>query len=136
MSKINSVKLLKILKDNKDWPIIIEGVSVIDFSNSIVIPANIPSSQLGVIPSENGYKYPSWLMELIINSKKNNNIQICIRGLDEISQDEQQKFYGLIKYKGINGYKFPEGAQIIIPVNNLEKISKRILSLSLVYKMG
>ena len=56
-----------------------------------------------------------------------------ITGLDEIDVDEQEKFYGMIKYNGVNGYKFPTGTQIIIPIKkgNLSKINERIVSLCL-----
>ena len=126
-------KLVKILKDNTKWPLIIEGVSSTNLPTSVVIPATTPSSELGVIPSETGLKLPSWAMEILLKAKKSKKIIVWIGGLDEISQEEQEKFYGMIKYNGVNGYKFPAGTQIIIPIKkgNLSKINERIVSLCL-----
>ena len=128
-------KLVKILKDNTKWPLIIEGVSSANFPTSVVIPATTSSSELGIIPSETGLKLPSWAMEILLKAKKSKKIIVCIGELDEISQEEQEKFYGMIKYKGVNGFKFPEGTQIIITAKNIKKISKRISSLALSFKV-
>ena len=128
-------KLVKILKDNTKWPLIIEGVSSANFPTSVVIPATTSSSELGIIPSETGLKLPSWAMEILLKAKKSKKIIVCIGELDEISQEEQEKFYGMIKYKGVNGFKFPEGTQIIITAKNTNKISKRISSLALSFKV-
>lgn len=135
MTEEMKAKLVKFLKDNTKWPLIIEGVSSANFPTSIVIPATTPSSDLGIISSETGLKYPAWAMEIMIKAKKTKKIIVCIGGLDEISQEEQEKFYGMIKYKGVNGFKFPEGTQIVITAKNAKNISKRILSLALVYKV-
>ena len=128
-------KLVKILKDNTKWPLIIEGVSTSNFHTPIVIPATTPSSELGIIPGETGLKLPSWAMEILLKAKKSKKIIVCIGGLDEISQKEQEKFYGMIKYKGVNGFKFPEGTQIVITAQNSKNISKRISSLALSFKV-
>lgn len=128
-------KLVKILNDNTKWPLIIEGVLSSNFPASIVIPATTPSSELGIIPGETGLKLPSWAMEILLKAKKSKKIIVCIGELDEISQEEQEKFYGMIKYKGLNGFKFPEGTQIIITAKNTKKISKRISSLALSFKV-
>ncbi len=128
-------KLVKILNDNTKWPLIIEGVSSSNFPTSIVIPATTPSSELGIIPGETGLKLPSWAMEILLKAKKSKKIIVCIGELDEISQEEQEKFYGMIKYKGVNGFKFPEGTQIIITAKNTKKLSKRISSLALSFKV-
>ena len=86
-------KLVKILKDNTKWPLIIEGVSSANFPTSVVIPATTPSSELGIIPSETGLKLPSWAMEILLKVKKSKKIIVCIGELDEISQEEQEKFF-------------------------------------------
>lgn len=128
-------KLVKILKDNAKWPLIIQGVSSKNFPTSIVIPSTLPSSELGIIPGDTGLKYPAWAMEILLKAKKSKQIIVCIGELDEISQEEQEKFYGMIKYKGVNGFKFPEGTQIVITAKNAKNISKRISSLAIVFKM-
>ena len=135
MTEEMKFKLVKILKDNTKWPLILEGVTSSNFPTSIVIPATIPSSELGIISTETGLKYPAWLMQVMIKAKQSNKILICISDLDQLSTEDQEKFYGMIKYKGINGYKFPDGTQIIITVSDMTKISKRISSLTLTLKV-
>ena len=135
MTEEMKIKLATILKDNTKWPLIIEGVSSANFPTSIVIPATTPSSELGIIPSENGLQYPAWATKIINQSKNSKKVIVCINGLDEISQEEQEKFYGMIKYKGVNGFKFPEEVQIIITVKDTNKISKKILNLALSVKV-
>lgn len=128
-------KLVKILKDNTQWPLIIEGVTSIDFPSSIIIPASAPSSELGIVAGETGLKYPSWVMEIMIKAKKSTKILVCIDNLDTIPTEDQEKFYGMIKYKGINGFKFPKDTQIIITTKNANKISRKISSLAIIFKM-
>ena len=134
MTKEMNAKLVKILKDNTKWPLIIEGVSSANFPTATIIPATTPSSDLGIIPDTTGLKYPAWAKEIMIKAKKSKKIIVCIGGLDDILQEEQEKFYGMIKYKGVNGFKFPEGTQIVITVKNAKNISKRISSLALSFK--
>jgi len=130
-------KLNKILKDNVKWPLVIEGVTASNFPKAIVIPAIISPSELGIIPSDTGLKYPSWVMQLMISAKKSTRNILVIDGLDRIIENEQNKFWGMLSSKGINGYKFPNETQIIIPISNgsKDKISQRILSLALYFKV-
>lgn len=128
-------KLVKILEDNTQWPLIIEGVASADLPTSIIIPASTPSNELGIVASETGLKYPSWVMEIMIKSKKSKKILICIDNLDTVPAEDQEKFYGMIKHKGINGFKFPKETQIIITAKNVDKISRRISSLAIIFKM-
>lgn len=133
---IERIDLIKILKDNTKWPIVIEGVSSTDFPTSTIIPATISSSELGIIPSEEGFKLPNWLNGIIAEAKQGKTVIICIDKLDEIPVEEQEKFYGMIKYRGINGLKFPERTQIVITAKNVGNISKKILSLAVCCKVG
>lgn len=128
------LKLNDILNNNSQWPLIIEGGSSNDFPSPVIIPATTPSSELGLIPSEHGLKYPFWAMEIKLKAQKSKKIIVCIDNLDAIPLEEQEKFYGMIKYKGVNGFKFPENAQIIITVSNANKISKRLANLCLIVK--
>lgn len=128
--------LTNILKQN-NMPLIVEGVSSVNFPTAVVVPATINSAELGVIPTEYGIDYPLWLQEIIKKSKKSKNVLLAIDGLENISFEEQEKFYGIIKYNGVNGLKFPENTQIVIPVNKpIETtISKKIRSLCINYKV-
>lgn len=133
MNKSGYKKLVTILDSNEKWPLIIGGVDSESISKSVVLPAITHTSELGIVAGETGLVYPAWLMEIRIKAKKSNKIYLVITGLDEIDVDEQEKFYGMIKYNGVNGYKFPAGTQIIIPIKkgNLSKINERIVSLCL-----
>lgn len=127
------LKLNKILSNNKSWPIILQGLDAKLIKDAVIINADISSQDLGIKIDDNGYVYPNFISKLE-NSK---NKILVIDKLDEISTEEQEKFYGLIKYKGINGYKFPKETQIIITTktNGLNKISKDILGLTLNFKL-
>ena len=128
-------KLINIINNNTKWPLVLEGLSSKKFPKAVVVPADLPSSELGVISDETGLKYPDWIKEIMDKSKQSKKVILCIDGLDTISQDSQEKFYGLMKYKGVNGFKFPEETQIIITVDDASKLSKKILDLALVYKV-
>lgn len=134
MKKENISKVMEILNCHFDTPIILQGVSASIIPNVVVVSADIPSSELGVVPSENGYKYPAWAMELLVRDKKGEKSTICIDGLDSLPKDEQEKFYGMITYKGVNGFKFPKDTSIVILVKDIEKVSSRIRNLTLSFK--
>lgn len=135
MKKESLNKVMQILNSGLSDPIIFEGVDAKILPNAVIISADIPSSELGVVPNDNGgYKYPAWVMELIVKSKKSDKIYLCIDGLDKVSEDEQNRFYGMFKYGGLNGFKFPKGTQILALCKNANKVSIRLKSLSLIYK--
>lgn len=138
MTKEEKVKLNNILNGNRDWPMMIEGVKGTNFPHAIVIPADIDSSNLGIVPGETGLKYPSWVMQMNILIKKTERVVLVIDGLDSIPQEEQEKFYSIIKYRRINGYAFPKSTQIIIAIGEggMDKISPRIKSLTIPYKVA
>jgi len=130
-------KLLEVIYNNTKYPLIIEGITKEKLPDGIYLEACVTSENIGVLPSDTGLKYPVWIMEMMIKEKRNNQIKLIISGLDDLDIEEQEKFYGVFKNKGVNGYKFPAKTQIIIPIQkgNLEKISKRLISLSLIYKV-
>lgn len=133
MKKSGYKKLMTILESNKKWPIIVGGISGDSLPKSIVLPATIPTEELDILPSESGLHYPAWIMQMMISVKKSDKVYLVIDGLDKIDFDEQDKFYGILKHKGVNGYKFPDGTQIIIAISsgNISKISKKISALCL-----
>lgn len=137
MKKELREKLNTIINNNRKWPLLLEGVSAVNFPNAIVIPAYIPSSELGVIPSETGLKYPSWVMQMMIKTKKSDRILLVIDGMDRIIKSEQEKFHAILKFHRINGYKFPDGTQIIIPISKggMDKVTESIKSLVMPYKV-
>ena len=132
--KKESLKKLKVLLDcNKKWPLIIEGVESEFFKNDIIVPANLDIKDMCIIPTESDYKYPAWIIEMMLKSKKSKKTYLVIDGLDEVEEDHQENFVSIIKNNGINGYSFPEGTQVIIPIKNgnQDKISNKIYRLCL-----
>lgn len=132
----NKAKINKILINNASAPIIFVGATTTDFDNAVVIDSSIPSAELGVLPTENGYKYPQFVLQLMALQMKDEMPVVVIENIDKISNDEQEKFYGLLKFRGLNGYKLPENVRIAITCDDESKISKRLAQLALVYKVG
>jgi len=128
-------KLLQILNNNQEWPLMIQGVSARNFPNAVVIPATIPSTELGLIPTIDGYQYPKWVMSILVKAKKAKRVLLCIDALDSIDKSEQEKFYGILKYKRLNGFKFPTGLQIIVTTKNCTDVSPKIARLLMAYQV-
>lgn len=137
MDQALKARLNNLLKNNKNWPIIIEGgITKEDFLNACIISASIPSSELGVINDIGGLKLPRWVE--VVDKKKNDKTNLLvIDHLDSIPTAEQTKFNQILHTKQLNGFKLPENLQIVILINegNRDKINREILSLSLYYKV-
>ncbi len=125
----------KILNNNKRWPIILEGVDATEFSKATIIPATLPSSQLGVINDINGLVKPGWVVSVEENKDNKTNL-LVISGIDKIEMGEQRKFRNLLDSKSLNGYALPDNLQIALTIDmgNREKVNAEILSLSIYYK--
>ncbi len=132
------IKLIEVIKNNNEYPLIIVGVSAKFFGSATIINSDIESSELGIKIGNNGeYVLPSWLKEMNIKSVKNKDKNILvIESIDKISSEEQLKFLGVLKNNGLNGYNFPKNTQIIITCTNVENVSKRIKDLCLIYKVN
>lgn len=131
-SKLKNLKA--VLENNKDNNLLLLGCKGINIPNSVVLPAITPSSNLGIIIDDNGeYQKPSWLKQM--ENIKSETIYLVIDELDKLSQDEQDKFFQILKYHGINGYNFTKEVSIIVTTknNNSSVISKKLLPLLLVY---
>lgn len=122
-----SNKILEILNNNRTWPIIITGMDAKNFPTSVVLSASCPSENLS---GENA----TWLKEIFEKSKNPKPFLLVINKIDSTSEEEQQKFYEILKYKSTNGIKFPNNMQIVITADDIEKISTPIKSLCLIYK--
>lgn len=128
--------LNNVLKNNKNWPLIIEGgVSTSDFLSATLLPASTPSASLGVINDINGPVLPEWVKKIEEKEQDKTNL-LVITDLDTIDMEEQYKFKGLLESKVLNGYPLPKNLQIVILINkgNRDKINRAIISLSLYYK--
>ena len=135
MENGNTTKLIQILENNKKNNILLMGMNASKFEDAIIIPSTIPSEKLGIGIDDNGnYIYPSWLKE-IKEKEGSDKILLIIDALDKVDTNEQEKFYGLLKHKKINGYTMPENLQIVCTskTKDKSKISERILSLNIIY---
>lgn len=135
MEKKEFKKLMEVVENNSKWPLIIENVNSDIFTNSVVIPSDIDSRKLGVLPSGSGDIIPMWYRSLLIKSKGKDKVLLIIDGLDMVDKDSQEEFYGLLKMKKLNGMDLPENTQILITVKDTNKVSNKIKGLSLIYKV-
>lgn len=119
--------ILEILNNNRTWPMIITGLTAKNFPTAVILPSSCPSESLA---AENA----TWLKEIDEKSKNSKQIMLVIDQIDSIIEEKQEKFYGILKYKNINGINFPKNMQIVVTANDIEKVSKRIQSLCLIYK--
>ena len=128
--------LNKVLSANKKWPIILEGVDANEFSKATVIPATLPSSQLGVINDINGLVKPGWVVAVEGNAKNKTNL-LVISGIDKLEKGQQRKFRNLLDSKSLNGYQLPENLQIALTIDmgNRDKLDEEILSLTIYYRI-
>ena len=133
MTKIE--KLKSILNNNSKWPIIIQGATAKNFPKAVVLNGDTKSEELGILSTENGLVYPNWVNEINEKLKASKKVLLIIDGIDKLELADQEKFYGIIKYSGINGYKFPAGVQIVMPVEDINKVNRKIFSLSINFNM-
>ena len=125
--------IIEILNNNKKWPIILKNINETEIANSVVISADISNSELAVLPMENGMEVPKWLKELQVKCKIEDNAVLIISNIDKINIQEQEKFYGLLKFKALNGFDLPTNSQIVLTCVDIEKVSTKIKELSLIY---
>ncbi len=127
-------KLLKIIESNKNSVLLIESNEDIVLPNSISISSSIDSKDLGILSDVKGQKIPQWLMALMLAEKKNKKIILVINDIDQVDLEEQNKFVGLITFKGVNGYKFDSKTQIILTCNDLNKVNEKLKNLVIIAK--
>ena len=124
-----SSKINKIVKYAKFAPVIVCGIPKDVFEGAVIIDANIPSKELGIVNSLKGLKYPEWYLKL-----KKNDIKILVINLiDSIPCEEQEKFYEILKYKEITNTALPEKTRVIVLANDIEKVADSIRRLCLIY---
>jgi len=138
MNNVQKEKLNFVLNNNNTLPIIIEGAKASDFLCSVVIDAKIDSAELGVSICNGVQKLPSWLLNINRIASQNQMAYIVVDGIEKTDKQEQEKFLGMLNYKGINGYSFPQNTQIIFPVKKgkTNNISQKITALCLIYKVN
>ncbi len=101
MVKTRSEQLKKVMENNRDWALIMEGAAEEEIGEGLRIDARITEDEL----NRGDYKVRMKEAEKII-----------IANMDKVGHTEQEKFMSLLKDRRLNGQKLPEKAQIIIPV--------------------
>lgn len=134
MALTTKQKVIALIQQKQRWPLLVAGLRADDFLHAVVIPSTIAESELGVLPEINGYKYPKWLMSVLIKAREGKAITLCINGIDELPCEQQAKFYGILQYKSLNGFKLPAQTQIIVTAQNLTKVAPQIKSMCLLVK--
>lgn len=122
-AKINAVKDLA-----RTAPVLVLGVSAEMFGTSTVLEADIASKELGIVNTPRGLKTPRWFYELV---NGNGSHQIIINNLDAIDQENQAKFYELLKYKTISTIELPADCRLIVIAHDLKKVAAKIMRLCL-----
>lgn len=115
MSQVRQAKLEQVLKDNKEWPLVIVNAKAGDFADATIIPSSIAANDLYT-----GFESKPLLL---------------IEELDNISEQEQEKFISLLKDRRMGSSKLPRDVQIIIPVKSKNSLSKKIQSLCLFWEL-
>lgn len=120
------VKLKQVLSSNPDHPLLLIGANGFKFENYVELSASIDERELHI---------PTNWHKLLEKKAQKTKVYLIIKGLEQLEEQKQEKFAGLLKDHRAGGYKLPANVQIIIPVAEKDKISKKIQSISLLWKI-
>lgn len=129
---VDKSQLLKEYININVGPILVESFDL-DILSSCVIPSNISEDELYGYYEGESYISPNWYQSLVNNNYK----LIIIDGIDNISKEEQLKFFELLKYKKVSIFDVPEDCSIVLTAKNINRdtINEKIFSLC-VYVRG
>ena len=125
-SKIKAAKQLSPVS-----PVLVVGVPATAFGVATVLEANIPSAKLGIVQTAKGLKTGQWLCDIMNGTGSH---QIIINNIDSIDQENQEKFYELLKYKAISNVELPADCRLIVTAKDIKNVSETILRLCLVVR--
>ena len=125
--------LVKIIKNNAIYPLIIQGINSGFFKNGVIVDCKNGANQLALTINEQGVQQPSFLTKL--EAKKDARKFLVFENLEDLSKEEQYSFVGFFKHRGMTGYKLSADIQIIIVTKDVESLAKEITDLSLIYKV-
>lgn len=128
-------KLKAVIQNNFSTPLLIDGAKFLESDSVVLVPSTIDSKELGIVANEGGYSYPEWLILLEEKAKIKDKVYLVIDSINNISPDEQLKFYEILKYRAISSVKIPENVQILLTINGDGEINPIVLSLSILYKV-
>ncbi|MDR0850561.1 MAG: tail fiber assembly protein [Christensenellaceae bacterium] len=110
MDKFKTVK--EYIKDNLT-PLWLEGFDSKQFKNSVVVEANAPKTEFAVFMGRNGAVFPSWYNAVL--EKKNEQVNLLVfEDIDRLSEEEQERFLEIVKYRTISNAKLPDNCCIIL----------------------
>ena len=128
---MEKLELLELYIKNYVAPILVESAEGIELKRGIEIDGRCDLSELQGKFNENGeYTMPNWLKILIDNSDKERTLLI-IKNITDSDEDEQMKFYEIIKYRKMNTIQIPDNCVILATCSNLSEkpINPNIYSL-------
>jgi len=110
---MNKTEIIKeYIKDNIT-PIWLEGFNLTMFKDMTVVPPEAPRSDFAVLVGANGPIYPKWYK--LVMSKQHKPINLLVfESIDLLSDEEQERFLELVKYRRISNVKLPENCCIIL----------------------
>ena len=133
MNEKEKEQLIKVIKNNAIWPLVIEGLNSAFFKNAVIIDCQKGANQLAIRITDQGYQRPEFLTAL--EAAKQNRKFLILENLEHLNNEQQYSFAGFLKHKGSNGYKLPANTQIIITTSSVDKLSDDIKALSIIYKI-
>jgi hypothetical protein len=109
-------------------PILVDFMTGEDFPEAVVIPADIPQSELSCHYEGGKYVTPKWYNKLISPGSKK---ILVIDKIDEIKLKEQLKFIDILKYHQVSTYSLPKDSRIIVTASQVNKdtVCEEIFSL-------
>lgn len=118
---MKKTELLELYITNYVAPILIESMEEIDLKNGVEIEGDCDVTNLQGHFNESGeYQIPYWLKILIENSDKKRTLLI-IKNITDIEEDDQMKFYEIMKYRKLNTIQIPDNCVIIATCGNLKE---------------
>ena len=132
MDKENFEKLKEVVKNNYKWPLLLGNVTSDYFSTAVVLSAEENINNLEVGYTSDGDKLPTWLTELNIISQKYDRPMLVIDRIDKLELAEQEKFKYILK--GSSSCVLPKNTQILLTVDNLNKVSNKLRQLCIIYE--
>ena len=89
-------KLKAVIQNNFSTPLLIDGAKFLESDSVVLVPSTIDSKELGIVANEGGYSYPEWLILLEEKAKIKDKVYLVIDSINNISPDEQLKFYEIL----------------------------------------
>ena len=125
MDRIKQILVNKITSSDENFPCILVDHDGFKVSNCIDLAADISPRDL-FLSSE-------WALDLTTKIKSG-KAYLVIRDLDNYNEQVQENFVSLLKDRRAGNYRLPDKVQIIIMVTDINKISRKIQDLCVVFK--